>query len=358
MEQKPVKSYYTDALTNYLIIHCPASALEGYQYRMLAVNRIHGLLPCSMRGIDGETYLYYDITSRQSLARRYDHEKVSGKEMKQILYAVCRVFQTLADYLLDSSRIFLDPEYIFYDLESEEFCFTYYPEKIEENSLARFIEFLADNVDPGCAEAVAVIYRLCDLAIQPGFVLREELLDHEFETVLLQDAVAQEQTDPRGLSSEKDPDLRVNGTGRFDEPQEQEDDLLWDSEDREEKEQKKKEKQNRTKKHKKTKKRKEKGEEKTEKLGPGKILILAIIFLSLAGGLWVFSQRTALDSSQLIAARAGVITGLTISLILAVCGLILIARRNKEDEKEEAELREEGRRNAMMPSAEYPHGKP
>ena len=354
MGQKPAKSYYTDAMSNYLIIRCPPSALDGYQYRMLAVNRIQGLLPCSMRGIDGETYLYYEITSRQSLARRYDHDKISGREMKGILYSVCRVFRTLAEYLLDNTGILMDPEYIFYDYETEEFWFTYYPEKIDENGLQNFIEYLADRVDLSSAEATAVIYRLCDLSEQPGFILREELLDHEYEQISLKEGYRDcEQHDHDGLSPEKDPDLRIRGLKdqEIDDPEE--DDLLW----AEENESRKKPGKKKTGKDEKRKKKSKTDKRKSDGMTPGKILAIAILFLTLSAGLWLATKYIVMDSAQFMAARGGVIAGLAGALITAVLGLICIYKRNREDDLEEKKLREEDRRNAMMPSAEYSSGK-
>lgn len=42
---------------------------KKYQYCMISRGGIKGLLPCSLRYIDGEAYLYYDITSRQNIAQ-------------------------------------------------------------------------------------------------------------------------------------------------------------------------------------------------------------------------------------------------------------------------------------------------
>ena len=42
-----------------------------YQYCILSRGGIRGLLSCSLRYINGSAYLYYDITSRQSIAQLY-----------------------------------------------------------------------------------------------------------------------------------------------------------------------------------------------------------------------------------------------------------------------------------------------
>ena len=69
--QKPV--YKRELSHSYLVIKdVPENKMSKYQYRMLIRNRIAGLLTCSERFIDGKTCLYYDISSRQSLAQIYE----------------------------------------------------------------------------------------------------------------------------------------------------------------------------------------------------------------------------------------------------------------------------------------------
>ena len=54
---------------------------ERYDYRIMQHNRIGGLLPCSLRYLDGEELLYYDITSRQPLARLYESRRMKGADL-------------------------------------------------------------------------------------------------------------------------------------------------------------------------------------------------------------------------------------------------------------------------------------
>ena len=44
---------------------------KRYQYSILGRCQLKGLLPCNLRYIDGQAYLYYDISSRQNVALLY-----------------------------------------------------------------------------------------------------------------------------------------------------------------------------------------------------------------------------------------------------------------------------------------------
>ena len=112
-------TYYNDSMRSYMIIPCPPEAeTEGYQYRMLEMNRIEGLLSCGLRYIDGERFLYYDITGKQSMQGLYEGRKIPGTDLFGLLADMERVSVSLAGYLLDEQHLVLTKEQIFYDFST------------------------------------------------------------------------------------------------------------------------------------------------------------------------------------------------------------------------------------------------
>jgi hypothetical protein len=57
--------YYRELRHNYLIVKKEGEEADGdrYRYRIAESGRIHGLLPCSERNVNGECYYYYEIGS-------------------------------------------------------------------------------------------------------------------------------------------------------------------------------------------------------------------------------------------------------------------------------------------------------
>lgn len=171
-------TYYNDSLRSYMIIPCPPEAqTRGYQYRMLGMNRIEGLLSCSLRHIDGTGYLYYDITGRQSMAGLYEGRKISGAEFYNLLESVVKVSGSLSEYLLDEQYLVMSEEQIFYDLGTGKYCFAYYPGEVIKPEIFRF---LADNIDSADKLAVAAAYRLCAMA-EGGRQALKEAVNQEAE---------------------------------------------------------------------------------------------------------------------------------------------------------------------------------
>ncbi len=164
-------TYYKDTMHSYMVISCPPEAeTTGYQYRMLEMNRIEGILPCGIRHIDGEGLLYYEVTGKQSLSGLYEGRKIPGEELFKLLKTMEQVSATLAGYLLDEQHLVLTGDQIFYDFASGSYSFTYYPGEVTEADVFRF---LADGIDGKDKTAAAAAFRLCAAAQKDRQALRE-----------------------------------------------------------------------------------------------------------------------------------------------------------------------------------------
>ncbi|MDO4465236.1 MAG: DUF6382 domain-containing protein [Bacillota bacterium] len=167
--------YYKDYRHNYLIIKDNGSLAQNvYQQRMITENKIKGLLPTSEKHVNGELFLYYEITSKQSLQSSFDGKDININHLKKIFIQLKVVNDTLQKYLLDGSCLVLSPQYIFQNVETEELFFLYYPDP-EVGTLTELMDFLIARVDDEDMEAVEAVYKIADLVHREQFVLDEIL---------------------------------------------------------------------------------------------------------------------------------------------------------------------------------------
>ena len=167
--------YYKDYRHNYLIIKDNGSLSQNvYQQRMITENKIKGLLPTSEKHVNGELFLYYEITSKQSLQSSFDGKDININYLKKIFIQLKVVNDTLQKYLLDGSCLVLSPQYIFQNVETEELFFLYYPDP-EVGTLTELMDFLIARVDDEDMEAVEAVYKIADLVHREQFVLDEIL---------------------------------------------------------------------------------------------------------------------------------------------------------------------------------------
>lgn len=167
--------YYKDYRHNYLILKGADFSPNMYQCKMMTGNKIAGLLPCQEKHINGETLLYYEITSKQTMESIFENSRISMKQLRKLFIQLKMTWEEMSRYLLDESGLVLRPEYIYVDVETEDMLFLYYPFTTEEKYITTLLEFLIDRVDSEDRQAVEVAYKMYELVEKEQFVLDEVL---------------------------------------------------------------------------------------------------------------------------------------------------------------------------------------
>ena len=149
---------------NYLVFEKEIQE-DSYKYKMLLHNKIRGLLECRIYHIDNVTKVQYDISSKQSLKRICEKKHLNRQQFEAILAAVQELMQELIRYCLSLDEVFLNPEYIYADMESFEIYFCYYPDREqilaeqEFHQLAEYLINYLDYEDKGAIEKGYALYR-------------------------------------------------------------------------------------------------------------------------------------------------------------------------------------------------------
>lgn len=133
---------------------------KKYQYCILIRGGIKGLLSCSLRYINGEAYLYYDITSRQSVEKLFQKRIISRDWLKNFLWSFRQIKQELERFLLSEENVLWFPEHIYQDLESSLFSFLYMPYYKGENGFSALLEFLVEHIDYEDDVLVECVYKI------------------------------------------------------------------------------------------------------------------------------------------------------------------------------------------------------
>lgn len=157
---------------------------ESYAYRMMTQNHIGRLLVCRQRQLDGEFWLYYDISSRQPLERLYEAQKMGVEALGQIIHSIADMQEDLGEYLLDAQGLLLEAGTIFADVETEELFFGFDPGKGgAEQQYMKLADFFLGHVDHSDEHAVNIAYQFYKMSKSEYFVLSSFLpyLDRETE---------------------------------------------------------------------------------------------------------------------------------------------------------------------------------
>ncbi len=177
--------YYRDSSHNYLVIECENSDADDFQVKMLENNTIEGILPFSIRNIDGQSYIYYEIDSKQSLDNRYGSgKKMSYEKLCSFAKALSEVSNKLGEYFLDEEHLIMRKDCIFENLSTGTFSFLYFPGN-ESEKMTGLTDLFLEIADMEDEKAVAFAYKLSDnLSGNGGMsaIFLEDMLMEEEET--------------------------------------------------------------------------------------------------------------------------------------------------------------------------------
>ena len=167
--------YIRDFRHNYLVIEKEDSGQDGYLIKMITENSIDGLIPCQERMINGESLLYYDITSRQSIQSILEVQPLQMRHLQKLFSGLRTISEVMEKYLLSPEDLLLLPEFVYMDIATWEYSFIYYPERIsEENTSLRDLnDFFMQHMDSENMPLVEAVYQMADLLNRQQFVLDE-----------------------------------------------------------------------------------------------------------------------------------------------------------------------------------------
>lgn len=175
--------YYRELKHNYLIVKEEDNTREkmaSYQARILEKGKLSGFIPCNMRVINNENYLYYEINSMQSLHDRFAVKGMDAQQFTKLLRSMKVSLESLSEYLLGMENVVLDARSVFVDLATGDYKFMYCPFKQEQADFAGFVEELVELVDHEDEAAVEMVYACSEMA-QVESVLALDCIDQLLE---------------------------------------------------------------------------------------------------------------------------------------------------------------------------------
>lgn len=128
MDERLKVSYETMGSSSYMTVTCPEDMeLIHYQLEMMISNDIKKLLPVSRQVIDGETVIYYNITSRLPLEQVLEKRKLTRKELLRLIEGAILAIRDGADFRLPSDGIMMEAGKIYVNPASCDPAFMFLP---------------------------------------------------------------------------------------------------------------------------------------------------------------------------------------------------------------------------------------
>lgn len=167
--------YKRDLQNNYMILESAGEADDdGYHLRMAEQNEIPGLLTFHSGKKDGKLYLYYEITSKQSIENLYARSSLNYQDILFLLNGINDTLEGLQKYLLSSDQLLFDPQFIFTYPNKSRIFLCYLP-GANEYSINGLAEFILKKLDHEDAQAVELGYSFYQKSLEENFSLQQAL---------------------------------------------------------------------------------------------------------------------------------------------------------------------------------------
>lgn len=141
------------------------------------------MLPCSLRYIDGEAYLYYDISSTQNIAQLFAGRTLGREWMRDFLWGMERMQQELSRFLLEGRNVVWAPGQIYQDLEKKNFYFMYVPYCQKDTGFKLLLEFWVEHIDYEDEALVEFVYGLHEQYTTAGDACLNRQIFEDFKEV-------------------------------------------------------------------------------------------------------------------------------------------------------------------------------
>ena len=204
----------------YLVIENKVEFQNLYLLRMILDNKINGFLSCRESFEENVPYLYYEITSKKSLMKEYDLHNINFEEIFHIFFSLENIIKRANSYLLDSSYFVFDPQYMYFDLDTNELSILYIPYSMlkKDNILINsgfnrkyylLADFLLEKTDHKDEHAVNIAYQFYKMSKEEYFsietfinYIEKEKVMKETEAVKNSEVIKTEVNDINDTSSQ------------------------------------------------------------------------------------------------------------------------------------------------------------
>ncbi|SHI25882.1 FHA domain-containing protein [Butyrivibrio fibrisolvens DSM 3071] len=162
--------YERDLSHNYIVMDLGDKDTGDYRYKMLEAQKTKGLMACSVRSINSDSFLYYEADGLRSMGDRFASRGMNSQQLMDFFADLEKVCLDMSEYLLDEDSLVMTMDTVMVNLVDGHFRFLCLPGDNREDIETFAIE-LTDKVDHNDDRAVNAAYEFCSLVEENGYNL-------------------------------------------------------------------------------------------------------------------------------------------------------------------------------------------
>jgi len=198
---------------------------DDFALRMLTENVAEGFLPLELRRMDGQTYLYYNISGMQNMEAIFAEKTIGREAFRTFMWHLHEAIEQSRELFLPGEGICLEPSVLFWNLETQKWEFIYMPKQdgrgmaeiqSEREQLAEFLVMRIDYEDKKLTDTAYRFYEeICAGRMHPDIFLEKEKAEarEEWENEQKKEIEADVDEDEGGWEIEEETEEKEPGQG-------------------------------------------------------------------------------------------------------------------------------------------------
>lgn len=170
-----MKINYVRNLNASLMVLDQHARLQGWEQNMIFYNNVEGIIFPEQSCENGVQRLWYNITGKQSLDVIMETMELNYELLCRIFSVVYIMSGKLEELLLPAGNLIFLPECIFFDHQTEQVSFCYFPQTEPDfyTAFRTLTEFLLTKLSHKDEKAVKFAYEVYERALKNGFCMSE-----------------------------------------------------------------------------------------------------------------------------------------------------------------------------------------
>ncbi|MBN4056581.1 MAG: hypothetical protein COA82_12030 [Alkaliphilus sp.] len=140
-------TYISDAKASYHVVELgEANGIYEHQVKILTKYPVHSVLQFRIINKEESIFIYYDITSKQTLDKLLLRKKLKRNEFIKILVEICKIILKSDNYLLIENNFLISDNNIYINPYTLEISLVYLPVKVERECVNTQISLLVNKL--------------------------------------------------------------------------------------------------------------------------------------------------------------------------------------------------------------------
>ena len=168
-------SYRKDGNENFMIIKERKIDENDYKFQMITNNKIEGIVPMSIKKVNNQAEIYYNVSSLVPLGSLFTRKQMTGEQLYDFVRGIKNLSETIREFLISMNDFILQSEFIYFNQKTKKYMFCFLPGQKQDfqEQLRDLFDKLLEYINHNDREAVLIGYGIQQITTGADFTIED-----------------------------------------------------------------------------------------------------------------------------------------------------------------------------------------